>query len=140
MLLAGLRVLQRFPVRRLMIRAEGWTEPCRTPLLFVGNNAYEVSLPNLGKRPRLDRGELVLYVAKPQGRASLMWLAFRAALGLVDRGHELRTFHVRAAEIHARASRLHVAADGEVELMRPPLRYSVTPRALHVFAPVQSNT
>src|SRR4051812_6063599 len=37
MTLAFLRMVRRFPRRRLTVRVEGWTAPCRTPLLFVGN-------------------------------------------------------------------------------------------------------
>jgi diacylglycerol kinase family enzyme len=135
--LAALRVLWHFPVRRLSICAEGWTQPCRTPLVFVGNNRYSLAGTSLGARERLDRDELCLYVTKQQSRWGLIWLAFRSILGLVDQSRHLRTFTVRSAEIVSRRKRLLVAVDGEIDLMRAPLRYRIRPGALRVFAPEQ---
>ena len=64
MSLAFVRMLWRFPRRRLRLRAEGWTTPYRTPCLFVGNNEYSMELLSLGQRRRLDGGELWLGVVK----------------------------------------------------------------------------
>lgn len=134
-LVAGLRTLRRFPLRRFSISAEGWTEPWRTTCVFIGNNEHEVEASSFGRRRRLDRGELCLYVAKPQSRLSLLWLGFRSALGLLDRERDLRVVRVRSAVVDARQHRLLVALDGEVQRLRSPLRYSVRPGALRVFAP-----
>jgi diacylglycerol kinase family enzyme len=135
MALAAWRAFRHLPVRRLAIAAESMTEPYRTPCLFVGNNAYEVHPPLLVRRPMLDQGQLCLYVAKAQTRLGLLWLVIRTALGLHNRARDLEMFQTRTAEIRSSASRLLVAADGEVEVMRPPLRYRVNPGALTVFAP-----
>jgi diacylglycerol kinase family enzyme len=136
MLLAGWRALRRFPLRRLSIRAEGWALPCETPLVFVGNNAYEVSLPNAGGRTVLDRGELCLYVVGCRGRWGLLRVAARAALGRLDQGRDLEMRSAAEAEIRPRTRRpLRVSIDGEVAAMRPPLRYRIRPRALSVLAP-----
>src|SRR5215212_650870 len=120
---AVLRTLRYMPRRRLSIRAQGWTEPFRTPCLFVGNNEYGLAGTSLGKRARLDDGELWLYVARQQSRTSLVWLAVRAALGLIDQARDLRVLRVKSAEIDGRTSRLLVGIDGEVAVLRPPLRY-----------------
>jgi diacylglycerol kinase family enzyme len=134
-ILAALRTLRYLPVRRLSIRAEGWSEPCRTPCLFVGNNEYSLAGPSLGRREQLDQGALSLYVARRQSRIALLWLALRSALGLVDQGRDLRVLSVRSAEIASRTSRLPVAIDGEVAVLRPPLHYRIRPGALRVFVP-----
>lgn len=135
MILAVLRAWRHFPLRRLSIHAEGRSERWRSPLVLVGNNEYVLSGLSLGTRECLDRGELCLYVAKKQSRLSLFWLACRSVLGLVDQSHDLRIVKLPAAEIRSHASRLLVACDGEVEVMRSPLRYRTKPGALRVFAP-----
>jgi diacylglycerol kinase family enzyme len=137
MIAAALRSLRQFPMRRLSICLAERTQPIRTPCLFVGNNAYELSLASLGRRGRLDRGELWLCVAKAQSPPALLWLALRSALGRIDGERDLQIARASAAEIHSRASRLHVALDGEVSELRPPLRYRTRPRALRVIAPAQ---
>jgi diacylglycerol kinase family enzyme len=135
MALAVVRTIRYFPRRRLSISAEGWTEPYRTPCLFVGNNQYRLAGRSLGRRETLDRGELCLYVAKHETPLGLAWLALRSALGLIDESRDLRTARASSAEITSRASRLLMALDGEATIVRPPLRYRTRPRALRVFAP-----
>lgn len=137
MLLAGARALRRFPVRRLRVAADGEAAlPYRTPVVFVGNNAYEVSLFNPGARAALDRGELCLYVVNHRTRQGLLWLALRAAFGRLD---QARDFVMRSGlhtvEIRARTSRLRVSIDGEIATMRPPIGYRTRPGALAVLAP-----
>jgi diacylglycerol kinase family enzyme len=134
-LLAAIRTLRYLPRRRLSIRASGWSEPCRTPCLFVGNNEYGLVGSSLGKRERLDDGELCLYVARQGSRTALIWLALRSALGLIDQGRDLRIMKVASADIESRTSRLLVSMDGEVALLRPPLHYRARRAALNVFAP-----
>jgi diacylglycerol kinase family enzyme len=135
MLLAALRTLRFFPLRRLRIRAAGEVEPVRSPCVFVGNNEYRLIAPAMGTRERLDGGELCVYVAKQQSRLALFWVALRSVLGLLDPPRELRILKVPAAEIVARRHRLLVACDGEVRIIRSPLRYRSRPGALRVLVP-----
>jgi diacylglycerol kinase family enzyme len=135
MLLAGLRVFRHLPLRRLAISAEGWIEPVRSPCVFIGNNEYHLTASAFGKREKLDGAELYIYVAKVQDRLALLWLACRAILGRIHQCRDLRVHHVSAIEIRSRASRLLVALDGEVRMIRAPLRYKTRPGALRVVAP-----
>jgi diacylglycerol kinase family enzyme len=134
---AALRSLAHFPLHRLAICAAGWTEPCRTPIVFVGNNEYALVPPSFGRRETIDGGELWLCVARPQSRVALMWLALKSALGFRPQGGDLRMFKVGSAEIVSRRKRLLVALDGEVEILKSPLRYSTRPGALRVFVPAE---
>lgn len=136
MVLAAIRTLWKFPRRRLLTVVEGRHESHRTPCVFIGNNEYSLSLPALGGRPRLDCGELWISVVKPKNRLALLWLGFCAAIGRTDLADDLVTERAAAVEIRSRTSRLPVALDGEVEIMRPPLRYCSRPKALQVFRDV----
>ena len=129
------RTLRNFPLRRLRIRAGGLAEPFRSPCVFIGNNEYSLTGRAAGKRERLDAGELCVYVAKRQSRLALFWLACRSMLGFMDQSRDLRELKVPDLEISSRTSRLLVALDGEVTMLRPPLRYRARPNALRVFAP-----
>jgi diacylglycerol kinase family enzyme len=135
MILATLRAWWHFPLRRLSIYAEGRAERLRSPLVLIGNNEYDLAGLSLGRRERLDRGELCLYAAKKQSRLSLFWLACRSVLGLVKHSQDLQILKVCTADIRSHASRLLVACDGEVEVMRSPLHYRTKPGALRVLAP-----
>jgi diacylglycerol kinase family enzyme len=135
MLFAGFKLLRFFPLRRLRLRVEGQSEIFRTPCLFVGNNKYRLEFFSLGRRERLDGGELWIYVAKQQTRLSLLWFTFRALVGLTQAERDLRIFAVKSAEIDSRRRRLNIAMDGEVEWLRPPLKFRIRPASLRVYAP-----
>ncbi len=135
MALAVVRMLWRFPRRRLSVRAVGWVEPYRTPFLFVGNNPYSVELLKLGQRSRLDGGRLWLFVAKQRSARALLWFGLRAVLGGLDQAGDFEALDADVVEIDMGASRVPVALDGEVATMRTPLRYRARPGALRVLAP-----
>jgi diacylglycerol kinase family enzyme len=135
MILAGLLTVRHFPLRRLRIRAQGWVHPCRSPCVFVGNNEYRISGAGLGSRERLDAGQLSIYIAKQQSRLALLWLACRCVLGHVDQSRDLRIIELASVEISSRKRRLLVSFDGEIALVRSPLRYRSRPGALRVLVP-----
>jgi diacylglycerol kinase family enzyme len=135
MLMASWRVLKRLPLGKLSISAGGEAEPCRSPCVLVGNNAYHFAMPALGRRERLDAGELWLYIAKAQRPLALLWLVARTALGRADHLRELRVLTARSAEIGSRQKRIVIALDGEVAVLRPPLQFRTRPGALRVFGP-----
>ncbi|MBI0432400.1 diacylglycerol kinase family protein [Roseomonas sp. KE0001] len=134
MLLACLRILRRFGLRRLTVRAAGRRERVKTPLVFIGNNDYETSLPRPGRRVALDGGHLCLCVTRHGSRLSLLRLALRAAFGRLREERDFEMRAVETAEIHARAPLLRVSLDGEVAMLRTPLRYRIRPGALRVLA------
>ena len=135
MLLAGWRTLRRFTRRRLSIRADGAQQVLRSPLVFVGNNLYETSLPHPGRRAALDRGELCLAVTRHQSRWGLLRSGMRAMLGRLREDRDFTLTSVSAVDIDSPLPVLRVSYDGEVRSMAPPLRYRSRPGALLVFAP-----
>ena len=105
-----------------------------TPFLFIGNNPYEITGLEIGKRTRLDCGTLWLCTAPRASRAKLLVLALGALLGRVDDA-DLTRREVKEALIRTRRRHLHVARDGEVSVMRTPLHYRIRPGALRVVVP-----
>jgi diacylglycerol kinase family enzyme len=134
-LLSAFNLLRQFPLRRVSVRTTNRAEIWRTPCLFVGNNQYQLELFALGRRPRLDGGELWIYIARQQTRLSLVWFTFKSLIGLSNPVKDLRMFHVLSAEIGSRSGHLSVALDGEVVRMATPLRYRIRPGGLRVYVP-----
>jgi diacylglycerol kinase family enzyme len=135
MIQAFLRMLRHFPRRRLSICTKDWSRPYRTPCLFIGNNEYGMEFFTLGRRERLDRGELSVYVVKQRRPLGFFWMICRMCFGHVSRERDLESFRLRDFEVRAKVSRLPVALDGEVQIMHPPLHYRSRPGALRVIAP-----
>lgn len=132
---AGLATLRRFPVSRVTLRLPGAVLRLTTPLVFIGNNRYEMSLFSFGKRARLDAGELWLYVARDTGRLGIVALAANALLGRLDQARDFLATVVPEVVVDDRRRVLRAAFDGEVHTVTPPVCYRIRPRALKVLAP-----
>jgi diacylglycerol kinase family enzyme len=89
-------------------------EPLDTGVLLVANNAYALDLPSLGARERLDEGKLHLYLAGDERVGDRF---------VVD----------------ASAGRLEAAVDGEPDVLRTPIEFTIEPQALHVLVPADSS-
>lgn len=137
-LLAAIRALRKFPLRRLRVRVGNETLLHKSPVIFVGNNSYGLDPGSLGKRERLDGGELSIHVAKVESRKGFLALVLRGMLGLLRTSRDLKVLTGSFAEITSKTSRLPVALDGEVEILTPPLRYVIRKQALRVFVPGDS--
>jgi diacylglycerol kinase family enzyme len=132
---ASLASLRSFRQHRLWISAPGLEERARTPLLFVGNNRYQVNLFALGQRERLDEGLLCLYAIRARGRAHLFWAGIRGLFGRLDQQRDFVTAYVTEAEISSDRAQLTLSADGETVRMETPLRYKIRPGALQLIVP-----
>ena len=118
-----------------MLEIDGERHQYKTPLLFVGNNDYEIEGGRLGRRARLDAGKLSLYLVPAATRVSMLRLLGGALIGRVRGAGMLIEFSVDRFTVTTRPRRLRVAFDGEVRRMPPPLHYRILPAALRVVAP-----
>lgn len=135
MLSASMATLRHFRRHRLWIHAEGLEAPIHTPLLFVGNNRYEVNLFALGRREALDGGELCVYAIRARSRIGLFWAGIRGIFGRLDQQRDFVTAYVQSLEVSTNRSALTISADGEAVLMETPLRYRIRPKALKLIVP-----
>src|SRR5436189_57341 len=99
MLRAALGQLRRFPVVTAVLRLPERTLTVTSPLVFIGNNRYEMKLFAVGRRPQLDRGELWLYVARNRSRAGFLGLAVKALLGRLDPAKDFESEGLPALEV-----------------------------------------
>jgi diacylglycerol kinase family enzyme len=135
MFFAVLRVFRRFPLVRVRLEVQDGTALRTSPFVFVGNNLYELDLLNIGRRVRLDTGQLTLYVANCTGRLGSLRLGLRALLSRLEQARDFDCIHVQEVRVESRKRRLLMAIDGELVRMAPPLHFQIWPRALTVLAP-----
>jgi diacylglycerol kinase family enzyme len=133
--IATLRVLRELPLLDVQLEIAGTTLERKTPLVFVGNNRYEFSLPALGARHALDAGELSLHVANCSTRWGILRLAVRGLMGRLRPTADFEVIYTAQLRVDTPRSHLTVALDGEVIRLVPPLAYCTRPAALHVLAP-----
>jgi len=137
---AALAVLRRHPFLDIRLGVDGHTLTGRTPFLFVGNNEYAMERLTIGSRASLDRGRLSVYATSRLGRWGLVRLALRAWSGGLRQERDLLAFVTTDLFVETRRSRVRVALDGEVIVLRPPLHYAVRARALRVLMPAAGPT
>jgi len=135
MALAAARILARFHSHRLLLTVNDQRAQVDTPLLFVGNNAYQMELPDAGKRDALDRGELFVLVLRRKSRLGFFAASLRALFGRSHRDDVVRLEHVDRLRVDSRHSTLAVSLDGETVQLKPPLDYRIEKAALKVIAP-----
>ena len=132
---ATVAALRRYPFLSVRLTIDGAQHARSTPFVFIGNNEYTMQGLAIGARPRLDRGQLSLYVAQRPGRLGLLRFAFRALCGRLAQERDFDVLLSDKLDIETRHRHLRVATDGEVTIMTTPLRYRILPAALTVIVP-----
>lgn len=136
-LLAGFRRLLR--MRSARVNLDGTI--IKTPMVFVGVGERELSVPFLGQDKVDGRRGLHLIAILGAGSLSTITLAFNAILRGIEPLSKTRQVENRILESvelnYARRKRkwIPVATDGEIHLLRAPLRYELRSDVLKVVRP-----
>ena len=97
-----------------------------TPVVFIGNNEYELEGTLIGGRRTVDRGCLSLIMTRSRGPWGLVRLVVRAALGTLRGAKDLDVLLGREIEVRTKSGRTQLAVDGELtEEIKWPLRCAV---------------
>lgn len=132
-------VLKRARHHRLHLTMEGRAQPVRTPMLFVGNNRYELSPTRLGKRKSLEDGLLSVYAVERRSPLRLAGFAARTLIGRADFERDFAAVgEVAKLTVEAHAGTIDIAIDGEVVRLASPLAFKALPQVLEVIVPSPS--
>jgi diacylglycerol kinase family enzyme len=132
---ASLSVLRRFPFLIVRIEVASMKRDFLTPVVFIGNNEYQMQGFDIGARESLERGVLCVYIVKKQRRFALFRLSLAALLGRLEQARDFESLTTTELVIETSRKRVLVSTDGEVQPMTSPLRYRVRPRDLRVIVP-----
>lgn len=122
-----------------VVSDDGTSVTCRTPLVFVGNNRYEMNGLKIGSRTSLEAGKLAIYVLRRDGALNLIRLGIEAVIGRLRDGVDFDFLLVDSARIDLPRSTVQVANDGEISTFVPPLIYRAHPHTLRVLAPAKTD-
>lgn len=128
-------VFRRYPVARLRLLSGGEEMARRTPLVFLGNNDYQIEGVNIGTRQRLDAGHLSVYVLRDNGRMALVRYFSQALVGRFQHDGGFDHLCTESVTIESRHKHVRLALDGELMRLATPLEFRVRPRALTVIGP-----
>jgi len=135
MVVASLRTLVRFHHQRLRLFADSEQQRIDSPLLFVGNNDYQLAAPGSGTRLSLDDGRLCVFVMRKKNRRGFLAAVARALLGLTREDDMVRLDDIERLCVGSDRSHIALALDGEPMTMQPPLLFKIRRKALKVIVP-----
>lgn len=133
MFLAALSAFRRFPLMQLRLDTREGSEHLKTPLIFVGNNEYEMDLFSVKSRSCLDRGHLGLYTVRSASRFGILRLSFLSLFRALKQERDFSAQCLKEFWVETRRRYVDVAVDGEVVRMTPPLHYRIIPKSLFVL-------
>jgi len=138
----ALRLLRRYPYRRVTLATGDETLTLRTRAMVISNNPVAPEPSLYPRRQRLDSGRLGIYGV----HEGPLWELPRVAMRLFNGTwpDEPRIFHHEAERVTVHGppgrgpgERISVLNDGERRRLDVPLRYELLPAALPVLIPAQ---
>jgi diacylglycerol kinase family enzyme len=107
----------------------------RTPFIFIGNSAYEVTGTDIGKRMTMTDGKLSLYMAPRFGRGQALLIPLHVLFGTLERHERFEAMQASTITLDTPRKRVGIALDGELRMLESPLQFSVHHGALMTVVP-----
>lgn len=136
MFVASCKVLARFPLVRVRITADDRKPFSRiTPSVVIGNNVHQLNVFGFTGGHYDDRGTFSVFVARPHGRLSMIWLSVRALFGSLEKAEHFEAIAAKRVTLEPNKEIARVSIDGEVLDMTPPLMFAMRDKPLKVLMP-----
>ncbi len=121
----------RFAVE--IIPHDGEPRVVRVQALAVGSNVYVEGLGRFFARPKLDSGQLTVYLLKHLNAADVFRLLAEMAVGKWHHDKALSVEQVKSVTIRSHKHKVKVMFDGEVLTLNMPLEFSIRPQAISIL-------
>ena len=132
-ILSGLWFVINPPIYKLDILVDRQTLKRTTPIIFVGNNKFDLTGYGLFNRDHLDKGELSVFIIRTHNPLRLLLVCGSILVGRINSIY-FEKFSAEELEIHTRRKKLLVAYDGEVNTLSTPLKYTILSKKIKVIA------
>lgn len=128
-IVSAIRYISYPPTYKFRLTLDGESMRCHTPLIFIGNNKYNLGKLGFSERGSLSGGKLCVYIIATQNPLRLIYMAISTLLGRY-KVSGFKEFDTKKLLIESGRKQLLVSYDGEVERLQTPLTYEILPRAL----------
>lgn len=120
----------------VMLDVNGQKRSFKTLAMLITINSYHRNPHDPLRRDRLDGGKLALYWLRYHTVGGLLRFGLRLLMGTWPKDQNLEIVAAPSVTVTGRRNRQRMAVtlDGELFVLRAPLRYSVHPRGLKVLA------
>lgn len=123
---------------RITMTSDGDSRGVVTPLVFVANNPYQLSMFNLDEGAAIANGDLAVFVAPDASSGELIRIATDLALGRARPWRDFALIPTDDMTIAMSDAATTVALDGERRSIMGPLRFRLLRDVLKVIAPERS--
>ncbi|MDB6453846.1 diacylglycerol/lipid kinase family protein [Falsirhodobacter sp. 20TX0035] len=124
---------------RVTLEVDGERRQVSTPLIFVARSAYQLERFGLPGSAEISDDDLVAFIAKGEGRTSLLKTTLHLCRGKVQLGRDVDLLHVNEFTVETKKSSLLVAYDGEKARMDTPLKFEILRDALSIILPDEAD-
>lgn len=138
MLASAFALLRQHRALKIVLETRSVTHSLRMSSLFVGNNALQLAQIGLPECGKAGAGELVAVILHPAGKAAMLELMWRGALGSLGEAGNYLSFPIQSLRVwrsRFARHRIKVATDGEVFWLKTPLDFRVAPKPLYLIKP-----
>ena len=106
---AAIRMMRISPFLKVRLTLDNTELVRKTLFVFIGNNAYEMDLYNIGRRAALDNGMLSVYLLRGGGRLGVISMVIRTFLGLLRQTKNFEELQTEELTIEMRRNNVLVA-------------------------------
>ena len=135
MVLSSIKTSIKYPLISISADSQQDEGAIKTPLVFIGNNYYDISPLSIGKRSELTSGKLYAYASKCTNVFCSLHLAFLSFFNQLKLSSKFVLVSFTDATINSKSKLLPVAVDGEIFKLKTPLHYKMNHKALKVILP-----
>lgn len=133
---SGLDVLLRHRKElKLTVTVDGQRYPVITPLVFFGNNQLQLRDLNLKIADCAEQGRVAGVVVAKTARLDLFRMLLHVIRGSVDQAKDVHSFCANEVLVESPKRFLTVAVDGEIMVLKTPLKFAVQKNALQMMVP-----
>lgn len=134
--LSGIKCLtERHPLYHLQITADGQHHTLKTTTLFFGVNALQLENYNVEAAKFVANGQLAILSLRLDSRLDIAGAAWASLHGKTEAAQCVDATAATSVRVTTRRRALHVAIDGEIVVMRPPLDVKIVRDGLRVYRP-----
>jgi YegS/Rv2252/BmrU family lipid kinase len=135
MLFALVSMFKRFPLFKIELTVNGKILNRTSPVIFIGNNKYEMDLFRLGTRRSIQKGKLSLYIVNCKTRVRFIFLLLNILFNRLKADEDFESYETRSLKIFTGRKKIQAALDGEVIKFDNSIEFEILPAALNVIVP-----
>jgi len=114
---------------------DGKPRTVRTPLVFLGKNYLQLKNLDFDIAAGIAAGQVGVITIEDAGPLTMVAIAWRALIGKPERAEKLNAFCVEKLEIKTRRPLISAVVDGEIMVLKSPLKIEIERNALQVVQP-----